>query len=350
MSVRFVPVSWNRSKLVYDIVLLAAVFGYLYAYLALSPAARAADTALDAQSLAIRAWGSCAFLLLTVTLAVGPLARLDRRFLPLLYNRRHLGVVTATVATAHAAHVLGWYFAFSPVPALEALFAADANFGQVRGFPFILFGVAALVILWALAFTSHDFWLGFLSPSVWKTLHMGVYAAYALIVAHIAFGALQDARAAALPVLVVGSVALVAGLHVAAGLRARRELASGADPAPWVDAGSADGIAEGRGRVVHFDGAEAVAIFRHRGRLSAVSNLCAHQNGPLGEGKVVGGCITCPWHGYQYRLRDGCAPPPYTENLATYRLRIKAGRVLLDPRPNPPGTPVEPVALPEGTT
>ena len=133
-------------------------------------------------------------------------------------------------------------------------------------------------------------------------------------------------------------------------MRARRELAAGADPSEsWIDAGEAAGIAEGRGRVVQLDGAEAVAIFRHKGRLSAVSNLCAHQNGPLGEGKVVGGCITCPWHGYQYRLRDGCAPPPYTEKLATYRLRLEGSRVLLDPRPNPPGTPVEPVALPEAT-
>ena len=86
-----------------------------------------------------------------------------------------------------------------------------------------------------------------------------------------------------------------------------------------------------------------VAIFRHEGRLSAVSNLCAHQNGPLGEGRVVEGCITCPWHGFQYRLADGCAPPPFTEKLATYRLRLADGWVELDPRPNPPGTFVEPL-------
>ena len=36
-----------------------------------------------------RAFGACAFVMLTVILAIGPLARLDRRFLPLLYNRRH---------------------------------------------------------------------------------------------------------------------------------------------------------------------------------------------------------------------------------------------------------------------
>ena len=60
---------------------------------------------------------------------------------------------------------------------------------------------------------------------------------------------------------------------------------------------------------------------------------------------MVDGCITCPWHGYQYRLEDGCAPPPFTEKLATYRLRLDGRRVLLDPRPNPPGTRVEPLPV-----
>lgn len=349
MSVRYQAVSWNRTKLIYDAVVLAAVFLYLYGYLVLSPAARAAGAALDNQSLAIKAWGSCAFLLLTLTLAIGPLARLDRRFLPLLYNRRHLGVITATVATAHAAHVFGWYLNYSPIPAWQALFAADASYGQLRGFPFIPFGIAALLILWTLAATSHDFWLAFLTPPAWKTLHMSVYASYALIVAHVAFGAFQDARAPALPLTVaLGTTALIA-LHLAAGLRARRELAAVAPPAedaPWVDAGEADRIADGRGVVIQLAGADAVAIFRDGDTLGAISNLCAHQNGPLGEGRLIDGCVTCPWHGYQYRLRDGCAPPPFTERLATYRLALDGRRLLLDPHPNPPGTFVEPLRLP----
>jgi sulfoxide reductase heme-binding subunit YedZ len=43
-----------------------------------------------------------------------------------------------------------------------------------------------------MAATSHDFWLANLSAPVWKTLHMLVYLAYALLVLHVTFGALQS--------------------------------------------------------------------------------------------------------------------------------------------------------------
>jgi nitrite reductase/ring-hydroxylating ferredoxin subunit len=84
-------------------------------------------------------------------------------------------------------------------------------------------------------------------------------------------------------------------------------------------------------------------VFRDGDKFSAVANLCAHQNGPLGEGRIIDGCIVCPWHGYQYRPDDGCSPPPFTERVATYRLRVSDGIVFVDPAPNPPGTRVEPV-------
>ena len=79
-------------------------------------------------------------------------------------------------------------------------------------------------------------------------------------------------------------------------------------------------------------------MFRDGKLLSAVSNLCAHQNGPVGEGRVIDGCITCPWHGYEYRIEDGCAPPPFTEKLATYRLRLRGTTLEVQTAPLPPGT------------
>jgi len=62
-------------------------------------------------------------------------------------------------------------------------------------------------------------------------------------------------------------------------------------------------------------------VFKFKGRLSALSNVCSHQGGPVGEGKVVLGFVTCPWHGYQYRLEDGCSPPPFKERIRMYRVR-----------------------------
>ena len=77
-------------------------------------------------------------------------------------------------------------------------------------------------------------------------------------------------------------------------------------------------------RIVAAPCGERIAVFRDGDAIGALSNLCAHQNGPLGEGRIIDGCVTCPWHGYQYRLADGCAPPPFTEKLATYRTRVRS--------------------------
>ncbi len=346
MSVKYAPVGWSRTKAVYDAVVVGGVLVYLLAYMGLAQRLQPAVLPPDGGSLPIKAFGSCALLLMGFVLAIGPLARLDRRLLPLLYNRRHFGVITCAVAAAHAWHVVGWYFAFAATPPLEGLLTADTSFFQIRGFPFIPFGIAALAILMVLAFTSHDFWLHFLGAPLWKRLHMGIYAAYGLAVLHVGLGALQDARNPLLGMVLGGQVAGLCALHLAAGWRARREDAERVAEGDWVDGGPVAAIAEGRGVVVPLGDGVSAAVFRDGGRLSAISNLCAHQNGPLGEGRVIDGCVTCPWHGYQYRLTDGRAPAPFSETLATYRLRLAGGHVWLDRRANPPGTAVPPLDLP----
>ncbi len=88
-----------------------------------------------------------------------------------------------------------------------------------------------------------------------------------------------------------------------------------------------------------------MAVFRYGGRISALSNVCQHQNGPLGEGKILDGCVTCPWHGYQYRPEDGASPAPFTERVPTFRVRVEGQRILVDPRPLAPGTRVEPAGF-----
>jgi nitrite reductase/ring-hydroxylating ferredoxin subunit/DMSO/TMAO reductase YedYZ heme-binding membrane subunit len=343
MTERYVPVGWNAIKIVYDAVVLAVVGLYIGIFLWVAPAFQHTTLPLDDYTMRMNAFGTCAFLLLTAILSIGPAARLDPRFLPLLYNRRHLGVIATAVATTHASAALDWYFSYGPYDRFEMLLRGNTSFSQAHGFPFEIFGIFALLTMLLLAATSHDFWLRFLTPPVWKALHMALYAAYLSVVAHISLGASQASDNPFLAV-VTGLCAIgVAALHVAA---SRARVAEIPPVDGWVDAGPVTGIAEDHAIAVTPASAEPIAIFRHAGRLSAVSGVCAHQNGPLGEGRVVDGCITCPWHGFQYRLEDGCAPPPYTEKLPTFRLRIVGGRVWVDPNPHPPGTRVEPLPVP----
>ena len=127
------------------------------------------------------------------------------------------------------------------------------------------------------------------------------------------------------------------------GLRHNHEAAAPAEEG-FVDVGAAAEIPENRARIVCLSG-ERVAVFKYEGKVSAVSNVCQHQNGPLGEGKIVFGCITCPWHGYQYLPETGASPPPFVEKIPTFNVRVKNGRVWVDPRPNPAGTRAEPARL-----
>ena len=118
MSAGFRAVQWNRAKLVYDGILLAGVVLYIGAYLTLVYWLDPPKDQPAAIDLRIRAFGTCAFFMLTVILAIGPLARLDRRFLPLLYNRRHFGVLTFFVVLLHASFMVEWYAVQDALPSL----------------------------------------------------------------------------------------------------------------------------------------------------------------------------------------------------------------------------------------
>ncbi len=349
MSVAYKAVGWNRNKLIYDAVAVAAIFGFVETFIQLAPAFAPAGPPLDDQAVHMRAWGGCAFLLTSLALCIGPLARLDARFLPLLYNRRHLGVMTALVALAHASYVLGWYFGFSPVDPYVALLSSNTSYTRIAGFPFEVFGVAALLILGVLASTSHDFWLAFLTPPLWKAIHISIYAAYALVVAHVALGAMTMPYNGPLAIVVGGGVLCVACLHLAAAaIGARADAPAQPSDDGWLDVGDPSSIRDGRAVVVPVASGESIAVFRDKDSFSAIANACAHQNGPLGEGRIVDGCVTCPWHGYQYRPEDGVSPPPFTEKVATYRLRLEGGLLQVDPRPNAPGAFVPPLLVPGG--
>lgn len=350
MSVGYVGIQWNRHKRVYDACLAGGVLGYLLLFFLIGKLVCRGDHAISDPILAMRALGTCALLMLHVILCIGPLARLDRRFLPLLYNRRHFGVATFLVGFSHAFLTVGFYHGFGNVNPLTSLLSQNTNFTSFAAFPFELLGLAALMILFLMSATSHDFWLKNLGARAWKRLHMLVYLAYGLLVMHVALGFLQTLTSLWPAILLGTGVMTVVSLHLAAGLREvqqdrkgslREEHAAG----NWVDVAGVDDVKELRGCAVTIGGGERIALFRHKGCISATTNVCAHQGGPLGEGKIIDGCITCPWHGWQYRPADGQSPPPFSERIATYRVRVCGRRIEVDPRPLAPGTLVEPAPI-----
>src|SRR5712692_5875261 len=328
MSHQYQAIGWNRQKRVYDVVLLAGVMLYIALFIGFGALLFPYATV---ETLIIRAAGSAAFLLLHVVLCIGPLCRLDSRFLPWLYNRRHLGVVTFLLGTVHGIFAIIQFHSLGDKDPLVSLLTSNENFRSLPDFPFQQLGFLALLILFLMAATSHDFWLRNLTPPIWKTLHMLVYVAYALLIGHVTLGLLQSETS---PLLAVGTgfgLLTVVTLHVAAARREAKvdskKLGHVADG--FVNACSVESIPEKCAAVVSVSG-ERVAIFKFDGKISAISNVCRHQNGPLGEGRVIDGCVTCPWHGYQYLPETGGSPPPFTEKVSTFQTQIVNGRVWIE--------------------
>ncbi len=336
MSEKYVAISWNRQKKLYDAIIAGGVLLYVGLFVGIGSLLQPNATA---ETLIIRGFGTCAILLLHIVLIIGPLCRISPKFLPLLYNRRHLGVTTFFVGAIHGVFSIIQFHALGDVNPIISLLTSNTRFTSVADFPFQPLGFFALIILFLMAVTSHDFWLKNLTAPVWKTLHTLVYVAYALLIAHILLGVLQAETNPILTILLGIGVCLVVGLHLFTGFReAKSDKETATDSADFVDVCAVDEIPEKRACIRTISG-ERVAIFKYDGKISAVSNVCQHQNGPLGEGKIGDdGCITCPWHGFQYQPETGASPPPFTEKVPTFRTKIENGRVFVNKNPEKAGT------------
>jgi nitrite reductase/ring-hydroxylating ferredoxin subunit len=253
-------------------------------------------------------------------------------------------VTLLVLSLAHGGFSIVQFHVLGVVNPLVSVLTSNGSWGGLARFPFQPLGLLALGILFLMAATSHDFWLANLTPPVWKSLHMLVYVAYGLLLLHVTLGVLQAERHPLLAMLLGLGLVWIVAIHLIAGGRERaadRETDGAAGNDGFVEVCRVTDIVEKRARIVCLGG-ERVAIFRYDGKISAVSNICQHQNGPLGEGRILDGCITCPWHGFQYGPADGASPPPFTEKVPTFRVRLEGDRVQVHPHPEPPGTRVEP--------
>jgi nitrite reductase/ring-hydroxylating ferredoxin subunit/DMSO/TMAO reductase YedYZ heme-binding membrane subunit len=336
MSASYQAVLWNRQKKHYDLLMFAFCTTYLALFISVTSVF---NPQVTFETLLIRSTSTLALLLLHVILSIGPLARINKKFLPLLYNRRHLGVTMFCTAAVHGSFSIIQFHTLGNVNPIVSLFTSNTQFGSVPAFPFQALGFFALVIFFLMAITSHDFWLHNLSPKVWKTLHMFVYLAYFLVVMHVMLGVIQyEANPVFVIILFLGSGTLIT-LHLVAGFREIKKdnIKFQLQREGFVMVCDLNDIEEDRAKMFCLN-KERIAVYKTGGKLFAVNNVCKHQNGPLGEGKVIDGCITCPWHGYQYLPHNGQSPPPFKEKVSTYNVKIEGTRVWVNPTAYPEGT------------
>jgi nitrite reductase/ring-hydroxylating ferredoxin subunit len=74
-----------------------------------------------------------------------------------------------------------------------------------------------------------------------------------------------------------------------------------------------------------------VVLVRIGDRVHALAATCTHQGGPLGEGKLSGTRLACPWHGWMFDVRSGqCLFPPRGTAVTSYPVRVDGDDVWVE--------------------
>lgn len=98
----------------------------------------------------------------------------------------------------------------------------------------------------------------------------------------------------------------------------------------WVDIGSFEALST---QPLHRLNVErvALAVSCKDGQIGVVSNICNHAGGPLGDGRLDGDYIICPWHGWKFHRCSGVGEPGFEEDrVPSFPVKIENGRVLVD--------------------
>jgi nitrite reductase (NADH) small subunit len=89
-------------------------------------------------------------------------------------------------------------------------------------------------------------------------------------------------------------------------------------------------IPPGTGKVVEAGG-RTFALFNVDATYYAIDNLCPHRGGPLGEGKLDGHIVTCPWHRNEFSVKTGDVVSLLSRpNVNTYSVTVEGNDVVVE--------------------
>ena len=102
--------------------------------------------------------------------------------------------------------------------------------------------------------------------------------------------------------------------------------------AKFVKVARVQDIQPGQKRIVDADGV-LIVVVNLAGRFYALEDVCTHDGGPLGEGRLdaATGHLICPRHGAEFDVRTGEAITlPAFEPAPTYEVRVEGDDVLVE--------------------
>jgi nitrite reductase (NADH) small subunit len=90
-------------------------------------------------------------------------------------------------------------------------------------------------------------------------------------------------------------------------------------------------IPAGTAKVVHVRDRD-IAVFNVGGCFYAIYNVCPHQGGPLGEGRLKGHVVSCPWHDLSFDVRTGMATDGGGNCVGSYEVRVQGDHIYVGKR------------------
>ena len=101
----------------------------------------------------------------------------------------------------------------------------------------------------------------------------------------------------------------------------------------WHDLGSVDVLKERPLQEVSIEN-KTIALSHQDGKFGAIDNICNHVGGPLGQGRLDGDFVTCPWHNWKFHRVEGNGEPGFEQDrVPKYELKIKDDHLFINLTP-----------------
>ncbi len=94
-------------------------------------------------------------------------------------------------------------------------------------------------------------------------------------------------------------------------------------------------LAEGESKAVVVND-KVIAVFCDQGEIHAIDDMCPHMGASLSDGHVENGIVTCPWHAWRFRIKDGVWADNPRIKIGCYPVRVEGDSILIQVETAPP--------------